>query len=104
MGYELVRFSFTVNLTDVGQVTTIGLPVSISPIVDSNRNDDLIDEVIIASDPQNYSILKVTHNKNSNSEITFVKFPYVLGLGKSPNKIESDAIIPAGCFTNSGRV
>ena len=46
--------------------------VRFQKIKTKNRNDDLIDEVIIASDPQNYSILKVTHNKNSNSEITFV--------------------------------
>ena len=72
LGYEQVRHTITINLTDVGQVTTIGIPVSISPIVDSNRDNNLLDEVKIATDPQNYSILKVTHHKNSNSEITFV--------------------------------
>ena len=72
LGYEQVRHTITINLTDVGQVTTIGIPVSMSPIVDSNRDNNLMDEVKIATDPQNYSILKVTHHKNSNSEITFV--------------------------------
>ena len=72
LGYELVRHTFSVNLTEVGQVTTVGIPNSKSPIVDSNRNDDLMDEVKIVTDPQNYSIMKVTHNKNSISEITFV--------------------------------
>ncbi len=72
LGYELVRYTFNVNLTDIGQLTTVGIPISLSPIVDSNRNDSLMDEVKIVTDPQNYTILKVTHNKNSNSEISFV--------------------------------
>ena len=72
LGYELVRHTFTVNLTDIGQVTTVGIPSSLSPIVDSDRDNDLMDEVNIAIDPQNYTILKVTHNRNSISEITFL--------------------------------
>ena len=72
LGYELVRHTFTVNLTDIGQVTTVGIPSSLSPIVDSDQDNDLMDEVKIATDPQNYTILKVTHNRNSISEITFL--------------------------------
>tara|TARA_B100000700_G_scaffold317916_1_gene410087 strand:+ start:416 stop:1057 length:642 start_codon:yes stop_codon:yes gene_type:complete len=72
LGYELVRHTFTVNLTDLGQVTTVGVPAYMSPIVDSNRNDDLLDEIAIKTDPQNYTILKVSQNRNSISEITFV--------------------------------
>ena len=72
LGYELVRYTVSVNLTDFGQETTVGIPISMSPVVDSNRNNDLMDEIKIVTDPQNYSILKVTHHKNSNSEITLV--------------------------------
>ena len=72
LGYELVRYSINVDLNDVGQVITIGVPISLSPIVDSNRNDDLMDEIKIVTDPQNYSIMQVIHNKNGNSEITLI--------------------------------
>ena len=72
LGYELVRYSINVDLNDVGQVVTIGVPIGLSPIVDSNRNDDLMDEIKIVTDPQNYTIMQVIHNKNGNSEITFI--------------------------------
>ena len=72
LGYQLVRYTVNVNLTDVGQTITIGVPNNMSPIVDSNRNNDLIDEIKIISDPQNYTIMQVIQNRNGNSEITLV--------------------------------
>jgi len=72
LGFEIVRHTFTVDLINIGQVTTVGIPISLSPIVDSDRDNDLIDEVIFVTDPKNYRVLKVTHNSNSVSEITFV--------------------------------
>ena len=72
LGFEIVRHTFTVDLINIGQVTTVGIPISLSPIVDSDRDNDLIDEVMFVTDPKNYRVLKVTHNSNSVSEITFV--------------------------------
>ena len=72
LGYELVRYSINVNLIEVGQVITFGVPSNMSPIVDSNRNDNLMDEIKIVNDPQNYTIMQVIQNRNGNSEITLV--------------------------------
>jgi len=72
LGYELVRFTFNINLTELGQSTTVAIPLEMSPIVDSDRDNDLTDEINIVTDPQNYQIMRVIHNKNSFSEITFV--------------------------------
>ena len=72
LGYELVRFTFNINLTELGQTTTVAIPLEMSPIVDSDRDNDLTDEINIVTDPQNYQIMRVIHNKNSFSEITFV--------------------------------
>ena len=72
LGYELVRFTVSVNLTEIGQIITIGVPPDKSPIVDSNRNDNLLDELKIINDPQNYSILKVSQDSNGITEITLL--------------------------------
>ena len=72
LGYELVRFTVSVNLTQIGQIITIGVPPDKSPIVDSNRNDNLFDEIKIINDPQNYSILKVSQDSNGITEITLL--------------------------------
>ena len=72
LGYELVRYSINVNLIEVGQVITFGVPSNMSPIVDSNRNNNLMDEIKIVTDPQNYTIMQIIQNRNGNSEITLV--------------------------------
>ena len=72
LGYELVRYTVSVNLTELGQVITFGVPPDKSPIVDSNRNDNLLDEIKIVNDPQNYSIIKISQSSNNISEITMV--------------------------------
>ena len=72
LGYELVRYTFSVNLTELGQLITVGIPAEKSPIVDSNRNDDLFDEINIIDDPQNYTIISIVQKSNSISEVTFL--------------------------------
>ena len=72
LGFELVRYNTNLTLTDVGQVITIGVPLAFSPIVDSDRDNDLMDEIKVVNDPQNYTIMKVTHNRNGISEITLI--------------------------------
>ena len=72
LGYELVRYTINVSLTEIGQVFTFGVPPDKSPIVDSNRNDSLLDEIKIVNDPQNYSIIKISQSSNNISEITMV--------------------------------
>ena len=72
LGYELVRYTINIDITEVGQIINFGIPEDKSPIVDSNRNDDLLDEIIVITDSQNYTIIQVTHNRNRNSEITLI--------------------------------
>ena len=72
LGYELVRYTVTVDITEVGQVITFGVPSNKSPIVDSNRNDNLLDEIKIINDAQNYSILKISQDSNNIAEITLL--------------------------------
>ena len=72
LGYELVRYTINVSLTEIGQVFTFGITPDKSPIVDSNRNDSLLDEIKIVNDPKNYSILKISQDSNNISEITMV--------------------------------
>ena len=72
LGFELVRYNTNLTLTDVGQIITIGVPLAFSPIVDSDRDNDLMDEIKVVNDPQNYTIMKVTHNRNGISEITLI--------------------------------
>ena len=43
---------------NVGEIITIGVPLNMSPIVDSNRNNNLMDEIKIVTDPQNYTIMQ----------------------------------------------
>ena len=71
LGYEKTSFTTSANLTDVGQVLTIGIPMDKSPIVDHDQDDDLTDGITTNDDGQ-FKILSVNHRKNSNSEITII--------------------------------
>ena len=72
LGYELIRQTFNITITDVGQILTIGIPLDKSPVVDSNRNNSLIDEIKIITDPQNYTVMKVSQNRDLVSEVTII--------------------------------
>ena len=72
LGYELTRFNFSVNIIEIGQVIIVGIPSPHSPVVDSNRNNDLLDEIKIVNDPQNYKIMSIAQKQNSVSEITLI--------------------------------
>ena len=72
LGYELTRFNFSVNIIDIGQVIIVGVPSPHSPVVDSNRNNDLLDEIKIVNDPQNYKVMSIAQKQNSVSEITLI--------------------------------
>ena len=72
LGYELTRFNFSTNIIEIGQVIIVGVPSPHSPVVDSNRNNDLIDEIKVVNDPQNYKVISVTQKPNLVSEITLV--------------------------------
>ena len=72
LGYELTRFNFSTNIIEIGQVIIVGVPSPHSPVVDSNRNNDLIDEIKVVNDPQNYKVIGVTQKPNLVSEITLV--------------------------------
>jgi len=71
LGYEKTSITFTVNLTDVGQMITVGIPTEKSPIVDHNQNNDLTDG-ITTNDDHNYKIFSINHRKNGTSEITII--------------------------------
>tara|TARA_Y100001970_G_scaffold140469_1_gene172919 strand:+ start:155 stop:928 length:774 start_codon:yes stop_codon:yes gene_type:complete len=72
LGYELTRFNFSVNIIEIGQVIIVGVPSPHSPVVDSNRNNDLLDEIKIVNDPQNYKVMSIAQKQNSVSEITLL--------------------------------
>tara|TARA_Y100000768_G_C23881997_1_gene635704 strand:+ start:187 stop:960 length:774 start_codon:yes stop_codon:yes gene_type:complete len=72
LGYELKRFSFSTNIVELGQIITVGITGDYAPIVDSNRNDDLFDEIKIVNDPQNYKILSIAQKSNSVTEVTLI--------------------------------
>ena len=72
LGYELTRFTFSTDITQFGQTISVGLSGIYSPIVDSNKNDDLFDEIKITPDPQNYKILSITQKPNSITDVTFL--------------------------------
>jgi len=72
LGYELTRFTFTVNITEFAQIITIGIAPPHAPLVDSNRNNDLLDEITFPTDPQNYKLISVTQKPNLESEITLM--------------------------------
>ena len=69
LGYELTRFTFSTTIDTFGQIITVGIGPPDSPIVDSNRNDDLFDEITIASDPQNYKIMSIAQKPNQITEV-----------------------------------
>ena len=71
LGYEKTSVTHSVNLTDVGQVITISIPMNKSPIVDHDQDNDLTDG-IPTTDANQFKILSVNHIKNSNSEITII--------------------------------
>ena len=71
LGYEKTSFTTSANLTDVGQILTIPIPMDKSPIVDHDQDDDLTDGITTNDDNQ-FKILSVNHRKNSNSEITII--------------------------------
>ena len=57
---------------NIGEIITVGLPNSKSPIVDSDQDNDLTDEISFSEDQQNYSIISVTDRKESGSQVTFL--------------------------------
>ena len=71
LGYEKTSVIHSANLTDVGQVITIGIPMNKSPIVDHDQDNDLTDGITTNDDNQ-FKIIAVNHRKNSNSEITII--------------------------------
>ena len=71
LGYEKTSVTSSANLTDVGQVITIGIPMNKSPIVDHDQDNDLTDGITTNDDNQ-FKILSVNHRKNSNAEITII--------------------------------
>jgi len=58
------------NFTSFGEQVTVGIPMDKSPIVDQNQNGDLTDDITANDD--NYRILAVKQNRNSNSEIVLL--------------------------------
>jgi len=71
LGYEKTSITTSANLTDIGQIITIGIPMNKSPIVDHDQDNDLTDGITTNDDNQ-FKILSVNHIKNSNSEITII--------------------------------
>ena len=84
LGYEKTSVTTSANLTDVGQVITIGIPMNKSPIVDHDQDNDLTDGITTNDDNQ-FKILSVNHRKNSNSEITIIS---MVPTGNSVIKVE----------------
>ena len=72
LGYELTSFTFSFNVQNIGEIITVGLPNSKSPIVDSDQDNDLTDEISFSEDQQNYSVISVTDRKESGSQVTFL--------------------------------
>ena len=70
LGYELTSFSFSFNHTDFGQIVTVGIPSIKSPIVDQDEDNDLVDEIKI--NDSNYTVISVSHNRNSSPEVTIL--------------------------------
>ena len=71
LGYELTSVVTSVNLIEFGQVVNIGIPEDKSPIVDSNQNNDLTDE-ITTNDDANYRIMSVTSQKSGISIVNLI--------------------------------
>ena len=71
LGYVKTSIVSSYNFSQFGETITIGIPLEKSPIVDHNQNNDLIDG-IETSDDNNYKILSVKLNKNSNTEIVLL--------------------------------
>ena len=71
LGYELTSVVTSVNLIEFGQVINIGIPEDKSPIVDSNQNNDLTDE-ITTNDDANYRIMSVTSQKSGISIVNLI--------------------------------
>ena len=71
LGYVKTSIVSSYNFSRFGESVTIGIPAEKSPIVDHNSNNDLFDGITI-SDDQNYFILSIKENKNSNTEIVLL--------------------------------
>ena len=71
LGYVKTSIVTSYNFSEFGESITIGIPLEKSPIVDHNKDNNLFD-VITTSDDQNYIILSVKENKNSNTEIVLL--------------------------------
>ena len=71
LGYVKTSIVTTYNFTNFGEQVTVGIPLEKSPIVDHNQNGDITDD-ITTNDDNNFKILSVKQNKNSNSEITIL--------------------------------
>ena len=72
LGYELNRFTFSTNIDNFGQTIIVGISPPDSPIVDSNRNDSLLDEITIINDSRNYKIISITEKPNQITEVTLI--------------------------------
>ena len=71
LGYEKTSVTSSANLTDVGQMITIGIPENKSPIVDHDQDNDLTNGITTNDDDQ-FKILSVNHVKNGNTQVTII--------------------------------
>jgi len=71
LGYVKTSIVTSYNFSEFGESITIGIPLEKSPIVDHNNDNNLFDG-ITTSDDQNYVILSIKENKNSNTEIVLL--------------------------------
>jgi len=71
LGYEKTSVTSSANLTDVGQMITIGIPENKSPIVDNDQDNDLTNGITTNDDDQ-FKILSVNHVKNGNTQVTII--------------------------------